>query len=149
MVTNAYYSCTDGSPENLAARIHSAEISSRSPRRYPKGVRRHSSLRVFCRISVIKSYGFFGLTFERMIRQLDWRRVLVTSGVIGRCFSTCSVLAKSASSSRWLRRQNSDQHTREAKLSHYKSRAAFKLLELNKTFKLFKPGMTVVDLVGG
>jgi 23S rRNA U2552 (ribose-2'-O)-methylase RlmE/FtsJ len=28
-----------------------------------------------------------------------------------------------------------------------KSRAAFKLLEINEKYKLFKPGQTVVDLV--
>jgi len=53
---------------------------------------------------------------------------------------------KSASSKRWLDRQSRDQYTQRAKAENYRSRAAFKLEELNHRFKLFKPGQTVVDL---
>jgi 23S rRNA (uridine2552-2'-O)-methyltransferase len=46
----------------------------------------------------------------------------------------------------WLRRHVTDPYVKEAQRLGYASRAAFKLLELQKKDKLFKPGMTVVDL---
>ncbi|CBY02015.1 hypothetical protein LEMA_P008020.1 [Plenodomus lingam JN3] len=52
----------------------------------------------------------------------------------------------SSSSTRWKSRQGKDFFAREARVQGLKSRAAFKLLELNKKHKLFKPGQTVVDL---
>lgn len=68
-------------------------------------------------------------------------------GVI-REFWACLKLAakRSGSSEKWLQRQSKDFFTKEAKLRQYKSRAAFKLVDMDKKFKLFKPGMTVVDL---
>ncbi|OQU94673.1 hypothetical protein CLAIMM_01003 [Cladophialophora immunda] len=39
-----------------------------------------------------------------------------------------------------------DQFARAAKVQGLKSRAAFKLLQINERYRLFKPGMTVVDL---
>jgi hypothetical protein len=54
----------------------------------------------------------------------------------------------SASSTQWKARQFKDQYARDAKVQGLKSRAAFKLLEMNQKYKLFKPGYTVVDLVG-
>lgn len=52
----------------------------------------------------------------------------------------------SSSSTRWLARQGRDQYTRASKLSALKSRAAYKLLEIDHKHHLFKPGQTVVDL---
>ncbi|KAI9707529.1 MAG: 2' O-ribose methyltransferase [Candelina mexicana] len=43
-------------------------------------------------------------------------------------------------------RQGQDQFAKEAKVLGLKSRAAFKLLEINAKYKLFKKGQTVVDL---
>lgn len=64
-----------------------------------------------------------------------------------RAFSTSvRALKKSPSSKRWLNRQNNDAFTRLAKTDSFRSRAAYKLLELHKRFNLFRPGMTVVDL---
>ncbi|CAO2654311.1 Nn.00g110440.m01.CDS01 [Neocucurbitaria sp. VM-36] len=54
--------------------------------------------------------------------------------------------ASSSSSTRWKSRQGNDFFAREARVQGLKSRAAFKLLELNDKHKLFKPGHTVVDL---
>lgn len=50
------------------------------------------------------------------------------------------------SSTRWLERQLNDPYVREAKKLGYKSRAAFKLLELDEKFRFLKEGMTVIDL---
>lgn len=52
----------------------------------------------------------------------------------------------SNSSKRWIQRQKNDYFTREARVLQYKSRAAFKLLEINEKYKIFKPGNTVIDL---
>ncbi|KAF2457477.1 FtsJ-like methyltransferase-domain-containing protein [Lineolata rhizophorae] len=51
-----------------------------------------------------------------------------------------------SSSTRWKARQSRDRFSREAKVQGLKSRAAFKLLEMNEKYKLFKPDNTVVDL---
>ena len=55
-----------------------------------------------------------------------------------RYFSTSKSLSKSASSNRWLNRQNNDYFTRRAKVENYKSRAAFKLLQIDERFKIFR-----------
>ncbi|EFQ34058.1 FtsJ-like methyltransferase [Colletotrichum graminicola M1.001] len=53
----------------------------------------------------------------------------------------------SSSNSRWKMRQGRDMFAREAKVQGLKSRAAFKLLEMDAKYKLFRKGQTVVDLV--
>lgn len=53
---------------------------------------------------------------------------------------------RSASSARWLRRQLSDPYVAEARRLGYRSRAAFKLIELDDRFRLLKRGARVVDL---
>jgi 23S rRNA (uridine2552-2'-O)-methyltransferase len=50
------------------------------------------------------------------------------------------------SSKQWLRRHVTDPYVRKAKAQGYRSRAAFKLLEIDSEQKILKPGMTVVDL---
>lgn len=46
----------------------------------------------------------------------------------------------------WMHRHVNDHYVKEAKRLGYASRAAFKLLAIHEKHKLFKPGMTVVDL---
>lgn len=46
----------------------------------------------------------------------------------------------------WLERQLNDPYVKEAKIQGYRSRAAFKLLELDKKYALIKRGDLVVDL---
>jgi 23S rRNA (uridine2552-2'-O)-methyltransferase len=53
---------------------------------------------------------------------------------------------RSASSQRWLTRQLNDPYVAAAKEAGYRSRSAFKLLELDDRFKLLKPGARVLDL---
>jgi 23S rRNA (uridine2552-2'-O)-methyltransferase len=50
------------------------------------------------------------------------------------------------SSTQWLKRQLNDPYVREAKAKGYRSRAAFKLIELDDKFHLLKPGARVLDL---
>ncbi|MBO4224896.1 RlmE family RNA methyltransferase [Bradyrhizobium neotropicale] len=50
------------------------------------------------------------------------------------------------SSKLWLERQLNDPYVAKAKAQGYRSRAAFKLTEIDDKYRLLKPGMTVVDL---
>ncbi|MDO6704756.1 MULTISPECIES: 23S rRNA (uridine(2552)-2'-O)-methyltransferase RlmE [unclassified Photobacterium] len=52
----------------------------------------------------------------------------------------------SASSGRWLKEHFDDKYVLEAQKKGYRSRAIFKLEEIQNKDKLLKPGMTVVDL---
>lgn len=53
---------------------------------------------------------------------------------------------RSVSSRRWLERQLNDPYVSEARRQGYRSRAAFKLRELDERFGLLRPGQRVVDL---
>ena len=53
---------------------------------------------------------------------------------------------RSASSARWLQRQLNDPYVGEAGRQGYRSRAAFKLVQLDDKLKLLRPGARVVDL---
>jgi 23S rRNA (uridine2552-2'-O)-methyltransferase len=50
------------------------------------------------------------------------------------------------SSKLWLERQLNDPYVAKAKREGYRSRAAFKLIEIDDKYRLLKPGLTVVDL---
>ena len=50
------------------------------------------------------------------------------------------------SSKEWLRRHVTDQYVRKARQQGYRSRAAFKLLEIDSKERMLRPGFTVVDL---
>jgi len=98
---------------------------------------------------------------RRLFRQLTDSLLLESTcrPVASACFaSTCatrdfrqprnvpSSRRSSSSSTKWKSRQGRDFFSKEAKVQGLKSRAAFKLLELNGKHKLFKPGQTIVDL---
>ncbi len=53
---------------------------------------------------------------------------------------------RSAQSTRWLERQLNDPYVRRAKAEGYRSRAAYKLIELDERFGLLKGARRVVDL---
>jgi 23S rRNA (uridine2552-2'-O)-methyltransferase len=46
----------------------------------------------------------------------------------------------------WLRRQQTDPYVRRAQDAGYRSRAAFKLLEIDRKDRLLRPGLRVLDL---
>ena len=50
------------------------------------------------------------------------------------------------SNRQWLRRHVTDPYVRQAKAQGYRSRAAFKLLQIDAKEKILKPGQLVVDL---
>ena len=53
---------------------------------------------------------------------------------------------KSQSSKLWLERQLNDPYVARAKREGFRSRAAFKLIEIDDKYRFLKPGMTVLDL---
>ncbi len=53
---------------------------------------------------------------------------------------------RKSSSTRWLQRQLNDPYVAEAQQKGYRSRAAFKILQIDDKFHLFHPGARVVDL---
>ena len=53
---------------------------------------------------------------------------------------------RKSSSTRWLQRQLNDPYVARAREQGYKSRAAFKLIELDEKHKLLRVGMHIVDL---
>ncbi len=53
---------------------------------------------------------------------------------------------RKSSSTRWLQRQLNDPYVRDAQRLGYRSRAAFKIMEIDEKMKLFKPGKSVIDL---
>ena len=55
-------------------------------------------------------------------------------------------MARSKSSGRWLQEHFNDVYVKESQKDGYRSRASYKLVELNEKDKLMRPGMTVVDL---
>lgn len=55
-------------------------------------------------------------------------------------------MKRTNSSARWLDEHHRDFYVKQAKKIGYRSRAAFKLLEIDEKDRLLKPGMVVVDL---
>ena len=55
-------------------------------------------------------------------------------------------MARSKSSARWLREHFTDEYVKRAQEEGYRSRAAYKLLEIDEKDRLLRPGLTVVDL---
>lgn len=55
-------------------------------------------------------------------------------------------MARSKSSRRWLAEHFDDPYVKQAQQQGLRSRAAFKLLELQEKHQLIRPGMTVIDL---
>ncbi len=53
---------------------------------------------------------------------------------------------KSMSSQQWIKRQLSDKWSEKARAEGWRSRAAFKLMEIDDRFRLIKPGSRVIDL---
>ncbi|MFO1457028.1 MAG: RlmE family RNA methyltransferase [Steroidobacteraceae bacterium] len=55
-------------------------------------------------------------------------------------------MARTKSSSRWLQRHVNDPYVKQAQKDGYRSRSAYKLVELNQKDRLIRPGMRVMDL---
>jgi 23S rRNA (uridine2552-2'-O)-methyltransferase len=55
-------------------------------------------------------------------------------------------MARTKSSASWLSRHLSDPFVKQAQKDGYRSRSAYKLIELNEKDKLIRPGMRIMDL---
>jgi 23S rRNA (uridine2552-2'-O)-methyltransferase len=55
-------------------------------------------------------------------------------------------MARSNSSNRWLDEHVNDPYVKQAQVDGYRSRASYKLIEINNKDKLIRPGMLVMDL---
>ena len=55
-------------------------------------------------------------------------------------------MARSKSSSRWISRQNKDPYVARAKSEGFRSRAVYKLQEIDTKYQIFKSGQIIVDL---
>ena len=71
----------------------------------------------------------------------------LTAGIDkGKKVSVKTAKGRKLSSTNWLRRQLNDPFVKLARQEGFRSRAAFKILEINDKFGIFKFGDTVVDL---
>ena len=55
-------------------------------------------------------------------------------------------MRKNKISKNWINRQNRDIFVRQAKIEGYRSRAVYKLIEINEKFKILKNGISLTDL---
>ena len=55
-------------------------------------------------------------------------------------------MARSKTSDRWLKEHFDDVWVKKSREDGYRSRASYKLIELDNKDRLFRPGQTVVDL---
>ncbi|MCX7082314.1 MAG: 23S rRNA (uridine(2552)-2'-O)-methyltransferase RlmE [Methylococcales bacterium] len=56
------------------------------------------------------------------------------------------MMARSKSSSRWMQEHFEDEYVKMAQIQGYRSRAVFKLKEIQEKDNLIKPGMNIIDL---
>src|SRR3954469_19778469 len=56
------------------------------------------------------------------------------------------IMARTKSSNEWLRRHVNDPFVKRAQVEGYRSRSAYKLIELNDKDRLIRPGMRIMDL---
>ena len=55
-------------------------------------------------------------------------------------------MKKNKISKNWVNRQRRDIFVRQSKVDGYRARSAYKLIEINEKFKIFKAGMSVIDI---
>ena len=55
-------------------------------------------------------------------------------------------MKKNRISKNWINRQKRDIYVRQSKVDGYRARSAYKLIEIDKKFKIFKNGMFILDI---
>jgi 23S rRNA (uridine2552-2'-O)-methyltransferase len=55
-------------------------------------------------------------------------------------------LKKNKISKNWVNKQRKDIYVRQSKVDGYRARSAYKLIEIDEKFKIFKGGLTVIDI---
>jgi len=56
------------------------------------------------------------------------------------------LIKKNKISKNWISKQRRDTYVRQSRIDGYRARSAYKLMEINKKFKIFKGGMVIVDI---
>ena len=55
-------------------------------------------------------------------------------------------MKKNKISKNWINKQRRDTYVRQSKIDGYRARSAYKLIEINEKFKIFKGGISVIDI---
>ena len=55
-------------------------------------------------------------------------------------------MKKNKISKNWINKQRRDTYVRQSKVDGYRARSAYKLIEIDEKFKIFKGGLTVIDI---
>ena len=55
-------------------------------------------------------------------------------------------MKKNKISKNWVNKQRRDIYVRQSKVDGYRARSAYKLIEINEKFKIFKNGLSVIDI---
>ena len=55
-------------------------------------------------------------------------------------------MKKNKISKNWINKQRRDIYVRQSKVDGYRARSAYKLIEIDEKFKIFKGGMSVIDI---
>ena len=55
-------------------------------------------------------------------------------------------MKKNKISKNWVNKQRRDTYVRQSKVDGYRARSAYKLIEIDEKFKIFKGGMIIVDI---
>ena len=55
-------------------------------------------------------------------------------------------MKKNKISKNWVNKQRRDTYVRQSKVDGYRARSAYKLIEIDEKFKIFKGGMSVIDI---
>ena len=55
-------------------------------------------------------------------------------------------MKKNKISKNWVNKQRRDIYVRQSKVDGYRARSAYKLIEINEKFRIFKGGMNVIDI---
>jgi 23S rRNA (uridine2552-2'-O)-methyltransferase len=55
-------------------------------------------------------------------------------------------LKKNKISKNWINKQRRDTYVKQSKIDGYRARSAYKLIEIDEKFKIFKGGISVIDI---
>ena len=55
-------------------------------------------------------------------------------------------MKKNKISKNWVNKQRRDAYVRQSKVDGYRARSAYKLIEIDEKFKIFKNGISVIDI---
>ena len=55
-------------------------------------------------------------------------------------------MKKNKISKNWVNKQRRDTYVRQSKVDGYRARSAYKLIEIDEKFKIFKGGISIIDI---